>query len=1354
MALLQSHNWIIFRLLSSLLLFNVLAVSSSAQEYLVSVQNYSVPQGLSNRHIAYVEQDRQGLIWVATLFGLNRFDGYDFQQFTAEANGFRSNNFGPISEDRNGRLWLLGKMSTSNQKRIIDIFDPATQTVVPFEKAFQVPFDIPKVKYMWSDLYHNIFMLLSDGQVYRFDGEVLRHILDYPISKLTYFAVSQEGVIGILDSNKVIQYDSLGKYLSQTTLSNTAQYIYGEVGGFLVEHRVPGGASSFWFIHNEDAPQLFHFRNAQGKPVSLIQPFDNESLQAQDRNACWWAFTKDGLQVFDAEGNFLYDLSPHLKGFQIQNPLHISFDDRNVAWIGTNTGLYSIAITKKLFTNYLPAEELTDTRGIVQDQNGKLYVVQKGEVWQVTKSGKTIGQNISGCLAAVRDAKGALWFGDYNSRVYYFNPDSEEKKIFYPVSGKQAIGSVRALGTDAKTSRIWVGIENKGLAYIDQKKQAIVPFTAYHEFQSLQKGTINYFLQDELGIWLCTTKGLYLLRPEVGIVAEYSRQMHDLPFDDIYHLYKDKQGIFWLATCGGGLIRWDKNKKTYRQFTKKDGLSNDVIYAVYEDEFNQLWLPSNYGLMCFDKSTFQAQAYLPRDGIPHEEFNFTSHYQATDGRLFFGGLKGVAAFYPKDFYLNEKSLAEQTQLSVSQYLELSGTTGAFEDKTLQLDIKEGIRLRPNNKSFLLKIAFSDYQSPKDNRFAYHIDGLNTLWNYQTSNAIQINNLPYGTYTLRIKAQGANGHWTSQELQLPLVVVRPFYLRWWFIFIGIGGIVAFVWWRIRTIQQAAVKLETEVVKRTEQIEQKKQVIEKQAAELRQLDELKSRFFANMAHELRTPITLILMPLKKLLKEANLDNRSFSTLKVIESNAKELMRLSEEILDLDKLEARRLKLQEEAVDFYPFIRRLVSNFEYHARSIGIELQLYYRPEPYLRLKLDHKKLERILFNLLSNAIKFTDRGGTVRVTITSTANHIKMTVNDTGRGIHSDDLPHIFDRFYQAKHLGNRAEGGVGIGLTLAMEYAQLMNGSLSVESHLDEGSTFTLTLPKQEVFGVPATSEAEITETSTVQQSLTATKKGQQKGLVIIVEDNSDMRRFIQEVFTPNYDVLSAENGALAIDLLESLPQQAVPELIVTDLMMPKMDGYQLLEILKADARWQGIPVIVLTAKASLSDRVTALRIGVDDYLSKPFETEELLVRAENLIQNYYNRRSLLQKQADRNTFSNIKELTTLEESISADQQWLETVEQITLQRISESAFSVHELAESLNLSERQLLRKLKQLTGVTTSGYLREIRLQKARRLLENKTYATVAETCYAVGLSDLKHFTELFRKRFGNNPVEFLHTS
>lgn len=1346
-----------------------IAPRALAQEYLVSIQHYSVPEGLSDRYVRHAVQDRRGFIWAATYNGINRFDGFEFQQYTREKDGLSSASCHKILEGRQGRLWLFYTPPPAAEGELrgfflIDLFDPATGLATPFEKAFEAPFAEADITEVQSGHLGNIYFLLRSGEIYRYDGAAFRRLFKIPFAGAGRLAVSGEGLIGLLNRDSVIQFDSLGRVLHRVPLPAACDFIRAANGRFWVGKSKPEGGPALWSIRAGEPAQRIYLRDANGNLLNFtwdsnfLAPFNPDHLGRL------WAFLGGRLLLFGPDGQFLYDFSAGLKPFALPYPAFIYLDRCNTAWIGSTHGLLSVTIRKNPFDNYLQSEELVDTRGIAQDEKGRVYVLQQGNTWLLDPaSGAAANLGIPAWTAAARDAAGRLWFGDYSFIVHFYDPVSGEKKTFYPAGpkGTGQYSATFALFPDSSSGRIWIGTNGRGLAYIDSPYQAITLFTGYNQFQHLQKASVKYFLKDKQRLWMGTDLGLYQLEPGKGVIAEHSRRAGSLPFDDINHVYKDKEGIFWLATKGGGLIRWDREAGNFRQFTQRDGLSNDVVHAVYEDESGQLWLPSDYGLMRFDKHSFQVNTYLPRDGLPHEEFNYCSHYQAADGRLFFGGLNGVTAFYPHELY--RENLEDSPIPGISQYLELDGNTGAFIDKTQDLLATDGIQLPPRNKSLLLKIAFPDYQSPKDNRFAYRIAGLHEAWIYQPDNTIRINGLPYGSFTLQVKAQGTNGLWSARVLNLPLTVLRPFYLRWWFLILGIALVFLIIFWRIQTLRQAARKLEAEVQKRTSQIEKDKKVIEKQAAELRELDELKSRFFTNVAHELRTPLTLILGPLQHALEKPGLDKKLATMLDLARGNTKSLLRLVEELLNLKKLEAGNLTLQEQSVEFYPLVRRLVSNFESVADANGIRMHLHYQEGRELWLALDATKFERIILNLLSNALKFTPAGGLVEVKAADTDSQIQITVTDTGRGIPPEDLPYIFDRFYQVSPQ-RQAEGGAGIGLALSREYAQLMNGRLSAKSEPGIGSTFILELPKKEVFGefrsselgatrpVPTLRPGSISEMKELQKP-----NAENRPQILIVEDNSDMRRFLWEILSPHYHVVTAPNGKAALELLQKqtvdIPSEALAkvQLILTDIMMPEMDGFTLIRRLKSSPEWQGIPVIALTARAGLDDRLSALRFGVDDYLAKPFEPVELFARIANLLKNYRQRQEWLaarQTAGEKNAY--YLKIDPPETILPADQQWLAELEAIALQKIGSADFSVTELAYQLHLSERNLRRKLKELTGLSPGDYLNEIRLQRARQFLDSGTYKTVAEVSYAIGLSTPKHFSRLFKARFGKVPSSY----
>ncbi|MEM7105224.1 MAG: ATP-binding protein [Bacteroidota bacterium] len=539
--------------------------------------------------------------------------------------------------------------------------------------------------------------------------------------------------------------------------------------------------------------------------------------------------------------------------------------------------------------------------------------------------------------------------------------------------------------------------------------------------------------------------------------------------------------------------------------------------------------------------------------------------------------------------------------------------------------------------------------------------------------------------------------------------------------------------------------------------KNRLIQEQTEQLKSLDAAKSRFFANVSHELRTPLTLILGPVKTILKSNTLDNRNFTLLTMVRQNAQSLMQLVSSILDLSRMEHSKLKLEEQAESLFPLVRRIISSFESHAQREGIELTFDYQVEEGLQLQLDRIKLQNMLNNLLSNAIKFTPSGGQINVTVQDKTNAILFSVKDTGRGITPNDLPHVFDRFYQSEEENVPTEGGTGIGLAFCKELATVMEGKIWVESQPGAGSTFFVELPRKEVLGVPAELEEELPEIPVTlsvngkpDQSNAATFVEDGRLTILVVEDNYSLRDYLTTILEPHYKVVCATNGKEALKLLggESNGNQGTicdPSLIISDVMMPFMDGFQLMEILKSDDRYKHLPLIMLTARADIRDKLKALRIGVDDYLLKPFDEQELLVRISNLLENF-----MLRKELVNGDSLSPKEIPAISKQ---DYQWLETFETYIQQNLSNERMNVPEIAHQFAMSESSLLRQLKYLTGLTPAKYLQEMRLDKARQLLEQHVYNSVSKVAQVVGYSDARSFTRNFKKRYGMSPSEFVRT-
>ncbi|MEZ4960413.1 MAG: ATP-binding protein, partial [Saprospiraceae bacterium] len=530
----------------------------------------------------------------------------------------------------------------------------------------------------------------------------------------------------------------------------------------------------------------------------------------------------------------------------------------------------------------------------------------------------------------------------------------------------------------------------------------------------------------------------------------------------------------------------------------------------------------------------------------------------------------------------------------------------------------------------------------------------------------------------------------------------------------------------------------VAERTEKIRSDKQLIEQQAEQLRELDELKSRFFTNISHELRTPLTLILGPLESVLKRNRLENRDFTLLSLMQQNGRQLLKRINELLDLSSLDANKLQVEEQPVALYAFVKKLLSGFESAAGLKKIRLSLTSNLEPHAQVLLDAGKLEKIITNFLSNAIKFTPPHGQVKLEVTRRAGHLQISVSDTGQGIPAEDLERIFERFYQSAQI--EKAGGTGIGLALCRELAKLMDGRVWAESELGNGSTFYLQLPLVEAFGqVPAAAAIHAVEMA-LPEPVTEPPSGSSE-TILVVEDNPSLLDYIK-IILEKYRVITAENGQEALDKLSENPSVS---LIISDIMMPVMDGFELLKTLKADDNLRHIPVIMLTARQKLETKLEALRIGVDDYMVKPFQEAELLTRVENLIKNS---RGRLEASADGK--AGVATEPSLEKLSAADLKWLTEVEKIIFDNIGNTQFSIGQLAGDLAMSTRRFQQKIKSVTGLTPKEYQREIQLEYARRLLESGDCRSISELSYMVGFKDAHYFSTLFQKRYGKRPGDY----
>lgn len=1353
-----------------------------------NIQHYTVKDGLSHRQSECISRDRRGIIWVGTLGGLNRFDGKNFKVFYKK-DGLERNNINGLYADGDV-LWCFHHNEVEGLYETFSLFHTTKETVISLEEylGYVPPFEKKAIKSVMINRDILIFQLEEGAKYLAYTFNPARGFRALP------FVQTDDMVWGVTTSENywIFQTNTENPALQQINAEGKINHhlvlpFLKRAYEFDIIYEAPNGTTWIRFVDHYNSG-VFKVDGAgkvemfcQSDIYDTTNTFDGSGIfQYYPQYQAFWYTNEDDNALIGLDGTVLF--KTELNDTWVGQP---AFLDSNLIWQPSENGVYQIELKENVFHSILANKNYQGFRAIVKLENN-LYFHSYSGVFRSDSNGQPPYQKVAPVgLSSIKDRTGNLWISPYNALVKY-DPKTEDTIHYEGVLAYE----VWSLFED-KYGRIWYS--QIGLHYLNPETGENIPIQ-YNGFQTLETSTVYHFYKkSEEEVLLCTTSGLYEMNIDKGITGRYwsgGKGKYYLPADDFRHIYFDeKKQSFWLAANQEGLIHWRPQDEQTEVFAFSH-LAANTIHAIYPDDYGFLWLSTENGIIQFHQNTQRFKTYLPKDGTSSHEFNRISHFQDEDGTIYFGSINGITVFHPKDFQQKIDNL-EKTSIRVVELNQYLAQTDNIENLTADFYENNSIDLYAGDRFFHLKLALTDYVNNSDAIYYYKIKNHDKDWSIATGNEISISGLPFGQQYLQIKALLPNGLFTEDVLEIPVLVRPPFYLTWWFLAIAFTVIVGSVWWftRWRTQQLKIQKtlLEKEVQNRTAQIESDKKVIEEQAEKLLELDKTKSRFFANVSHELRTPITLIQGPIQSVINSQKLDNRNFTLLAKAKQNTQNLLALVNEILDLTKLEANKLELDESEVVFYTFLRRIISNFQSIADAKSIRFVFDYQLHEELQLELDKNKVEKILNNLLSNAFKFTPKNGRISVRVEAEKNHCLIKIQDNGRGIPKDDLPYVFNRFYQSS-VNNKAEGGLGIGLALSMEFVKLMKGKMWVESQLEgtnKGSIFYLLLPKKEVMTMLPTVEKMALQqvggngfypTSSSLNGLTVITNGSESkdsskrsDTILLVEDNLDLREYIQFLLEPYYNVIPTENGQEALEQLtvdsqrltadvSSLNHKATksvslptvhrsPALIISDIMMPIMDGYEFLEHLKAHEIYKHLPIIMLTARAENKDRLRALRIGVDDYLIKPFDEEELLVRIENLLQNAQNRlmyqKDLVKENLPTNGTKKVKEKVQ-------NSEFLEKLEIYILETIGKHSITAETIAQEMYISRTQLFQTIKAETGLTLRQYVLAIRLEKARTFLIEKKYSSVKEVAYAIGYKDTKTFSNNFKKRFGRLPSSF----
>ncbi len=1328
---------------------------------------------LSGSNVKIIFEDSEGTLWLGTdaspgAPGLNRYNREtdNFTRFVRHPDRSSASPVRAIHEDQAGTLWVGSDEGLYRFDRGREKFArPSDQATIPNGSGVRV---------IYEDQARTLWIGTTDGLT-RIDREG-RRSKDFVHDPDDATSLGGGGVSTILE-------DTEGRFWIGTSAGGICRMNRGE-GTFTCLQHDPGAPTSLSddavTAIVEDASRMLWVGTSVSTGTGGLNRFDPAS------------------GTFD---RFLHH--PTQPGSLNNNNVQsILLDRSGVLWIGTfGGGLDKLRHTTPFFTPYLPPANDLAAWAVMEDRSGRLWVTSDVGIHRFDRISGTwtsfvhdpndpssLGPGIYRAL--YEDRAEVLWVGT-GGGLDRFDAQTGTFEHFRHDPGDSSslsMNTIRSIHED-RQGRFWIGTWSGGLNLMDRKTGRFTHFV--HDPgdpESIGRGVVNNILEDRKGrFWIATSAGgLNIMDREEGSFSRFMNDPNDpttLSSNDLNPLLQDAHGAIWVGAFDGGLNRLDPGSGAVQRFNARNScLAHDRILGILQDDDGFLWLNSGKGVIKFDSEQASCTVYGIDDGLVSLNGSPGS-FRSERGEFFFGSFGGVHGFVPDAIPVN----AEPPQVVLTDFRLFNRTVTPGPESPLvrRITDTDEITLAHSQNSIGFEFAALHFTRPEQNRYTFILDGFDNDWSESgTQRRAAYTNLPPGEYTFRVRAANSDGVWNRDGSSVRVTILNPWWRTAWAYLVygllalaGVFGVLRMQQGRIlRKERERARERELEHAREIEAVnnqlreheaqlesqnlmlEGQKDALEKQKQHLVELDAQKSRFFANISHEIRTPLTLILGPLRDALEGHVESERLGTNVPMMYRNARRLLRLINQLLDFSKLEAGAMSLNERRMDLVAFLRDIVLSFSQRAERNGVSLSFSADAESF-PLVFDPEKLEKVIANLLSNAVKFTDSGGKIHVSVAEQNGRVDIAVQDTGRGIPAEELSNVFDRFYQVDGSAVRDHEGTGIGLALAQELVALHDGSIAVESTVGFGTTFTIRLPIRPLPDGDASDEASDPGSTHMDETLFeghfddgagAVGEREDPGgatngafappeapVILIVEDNSDMRAYLKSRLQRRYGVVEARDGEEGLELAKTLR----PDLILADVMMPKKDGYTLCRELKSDPVLGHIPVVLLTAKDHHEGRLEGLETRADDYVAKPFRTDELLARMENLIDL---RRRLKQR------FSGQVRLGPSDITVpSEDAAFLEQVREVIEAKMGESDFGVDDLANEVGLSARQLQRRLRSAADLSAAAYIRMMRLERAAQLFEQQA-GLVSEVAFRVGFKNADHFSRLFHQVFGVPPSEY----
>jgi len=1304
-------------------------------------------------------------MWFGTFNGLNRYDAYNFKTYhysEQEDHGLTHNFISDLAVDNDGYIWVA---TSDGLNRI----DPETDEIQTFRQdASGLPDD--QIETMLIDSQQRIWIGTRNGGLAYYNKEfgfttVNKNIQSTTISLIfedrntNIWVVHDNGAIDILsgstlESKVLFRERELTPYrISAIAQSNNGDLWIASQGGGLFQANYMNGK-----LEIIDHYTTSHKSLALNSNIILSLLIDREGL-------LWIGSEDNGIDLFDLQektiSHFTYD--PYDKYSLSHNSVWSIYEDNagNI-WVGTYAyGVNLLIDRNSLFKHFRHRQG--DERSLSNNMVNAFLETGEGKLWIATDGGglnifnrdedvfkhyNTFNSNLKTdvILSLHEDPLGRRWLGTWAEGLYLF--DENEDRFINFTDENSGLASNRILDIeDDGEGGLWIATFWRGLTYFDPVKKIVRIYSA--ENSNLSDNNVRVVMKDSRGIlWIGTDVGLDRFDPVNETFKNYIYDENDLKSISkgfVLSITETSDGKIWVGTSGG-LNLIDSEAEEFRRYSVEDGLPDNEIKCILECGLDALWLSTNKGICCFSPLSEDVQLFDHADGLQGNEFNVRSGLKTSSGEIVFGGNNGFNMFMPSSISSNDfVPPVLITDLKLFNKFILPGEKDSILKKNIGHTNK--ITLNYNQDVFSFDYTALNFISPQDNQYAYKLEGFESDWNFVGNvRTAGYTNIDPGAYVFRVKASNNDGIWNEIGASLKIEIRPPFWETWWAYIIEILLIIAFVYSVFRFFISRQ-KMRSDL--RVEQLELEK---------MYELDQMKTRFFSNISHEFNAPMTLILSPLEKLNASPTLDGRAKESLSMVLRNAQRMQRMVGQLKDVQKIETGDLSLQLSTGNIIAFLQETFDSFKEYAIDHSVNFTFSSSSDREI-VWFDTDKLDKIIYNLLSNAFKFTKDGGSIHVLakILSPSpegqemRNIEISVTDTGIGIPKDKIDLIMQRFYRVKDKGFTAIPGNGIGLSLVSELVKLYHGKIRVESVEGKGSTFTVNIPLDEKYledhqlvGEFIRKTTNSKERETLMDISTPDEKEIEEllpgdtPLILVVEDDDEIRNYIRSSLMPNYNVKVAENGEIGLEKAK----KHIPDLILSDIKMPLMDGIELCNKLKESEKTSHIPIILLTAYSSKQSKIEGLNQGADAYLAKPFNVDMLNAQIVNLL----NSRKQLRKKFSTDFLVGPQDVNVKD----VDERFLQKMVEIIEKNISETSLNADSLGKKVAMSRTQLYRKVRGLTDQTVNEFIKQIRLKRAAQILSEKK-VTITEVAYAVGFNDLTYFARCFKKQYKKSPSEYI---